>query len=129
MYRRSGLVVCGVVAIGVAMLTACSDSATHDGGDGGADGSVDGPGGCPTSDATSIYPTATCTGGTDCMGVGVLCDCVEGKWGHCRLTTCPSSGVGHPYACMTDVQLPPNCSCENVMSPTQMVPYCICNPA
>ena len=81
----------------------------------------------PPPNSTSIYPTAACTGGTNCAGSDVICDCVSSQWANCRITTCPSSSTGHPYACMSGVTLPPNCSCKEVMPATQNVPYCVCN--
>jgi hypothetical protein len=94
------------------------------GGTGGAGGQ---DGGCPAAGSASIYPYAACTGGTNCMGGDLICDCVSSQWSNCRITRCPTSTTGPLYPCMSGVTLPASCSCKLTMPATQNVPFCVCN--
>jgi hypothetical protein len=95
-------------------------------GSGGLSGAGGQGAGCPDSGSVSIFPTAACMTGTQCMGIDIVCDCVSSKWDHCRRTKCQTGSFGDPYACFSEVTLPAGCSCMKVPAPPQNVENCIC---
>jgi hypothetical protein len=121
-------------ASGVAGGIGGDGSAGQDGGGAGQGATADsgasdagGQGvGCP-SDSSSIFPTASCTGGMNCTGSIAICDCVASQWRNCRLTKCVTGGVPFPYGCDPDIIPAPNCVCRSTQSQTQLQPLCYCS--